>query len=89
MQTPSRHHLPVTADVLQNAASGAQTNNAEFSYNLTSQGFTLEYQGVQLADLASTPDSGGVLLPILRPYNRSKCACCDLCRAQPNPSVSV
>jgi hypothetical protein len=74
--------------VEQNRGNGAQTNTAEFNYNTTNNGFTLIYQGAQLADLEFTTDSGRYEWPIMRPEYRSECACCDLCKAQPNPSVS-
>lgn len=74
--------------VEQNHGNSNHTNTAEFNYDTTNNGFTLVYEGVQLADLAYTSDSGGYMWPIMRPNNRSECACCDLCKAQPNPNVS-
>ena len=74
--------------VEQNRGNGAQTNTAEFNYDPNNNGFTLIYQGEQLADLEFRPDSGPYQWPILRPEYRSECACCDLCKAQPNPNVS-
>lgn len=61
----------------------------QFNYE-DGRGFTLVYNGVTLADLAATWDSDGYRWPIIRAdlAYRGACACCDLCRAQPNPNVS-
>lgn len=73
--------------VEQNSGNKEKTNTAEFNYE-DGKGFTLFYQGVQLAELAATPDSGEYKWPILGERNRTACACCDLCRAQPNEQAS-
>lgn len=82
------------AALLQNQATADEnphTNTAEFDYNTTNNGFTLFYHDVQLADLAYTWDSRGWQWPIIREEFAggfaSACACCDLCRAQPNNAV--
>ena len=58
----------------------------QFNY-VEGNGFTLVYQGVQLADLSYVWDSGSYQWPIIREGVSGACACCDLCRAQPNAQV--
>ncbi|KAL4431042.1 hypothetical protein ABPG75_006298 [Micractinium tetrahymenae] len=62
----------------------------QFDYRTTNNGFTLIYNGVQLADVRNTWDSAPYQWPIIRSQfaYRGACACCDLCRAQPNPSAA-
>ncbi|KAL4425071.1 hypothetical protein ABPG77_010385 [Micractinium sp. CCAP 211/92] len=73
-----------------NNANQQQTNTAEFDYRPTNNGFTLFYNGEQLADVQATWDSAPYQWPIIRSKFafRGACACCDLCRAQPNPSAA-
>lgn len=64
---------------------------SQFDYRPENNGFTLVYNNEQLADVATTWDSPPYEWPIIRSEfaYRGACACCDLCRAQPNPSVSA
>ncbi|KAL4433923.1 hypothetical protein ABPG75_000364 [Micractinium tetrahymenae] len=75
--------------VEQNNGNPGRSNTAEFNYE-DGRGFTLVYNGVQQADLQATWDSGDYQWPIIRAdlAYRGACACCDLCRAQPNPSAA-
>ncbi|KAL4433924.1 hypothetical protein ABPG75_000365 [Micractinium tetrahymenae] len=72
---------------MQNKGNGQQTNTAEFNYR-DGSGFTTIWMGQAIADVQATADSAPYAWPIIRLQFRggSACACCDLCRAQPNPS---
>ncbi len=86
-------HLPLLS--LACAAAAPHCSNLrhlplpQFDYRPTNNGFTLFYNGEQLADVQATWDSAPYQWPIIRSKFafRGACACCDLCRAQPNPSV--
>ena len=77
--------------VEQNSGNTQQTNTAEFDYRTSNNGFTVVYNGNQLATVvipSDTPGTTGVLWPQLLPQFNNACSCCDLCRAQPNEQVS-
>jgi hypothetical protein len=76
--------------VEQNSSNQQATNTAEFDYKGGNSGFTLWYNGAQLAEVvlaSDTPHTEGVLWPQLLPPFDTPCGCCDLCRAQPNNDV--
>ena len=76
--------------VEQNSGNTQQTNTAEFDYRTSNNGFTVVYNGNQLATVvipSDTPATTGVLWPQLLPPFNTACGCCDLCRAQPNTQV--
>ena len=67
--------------------SNGNADRSEFNYR-DGSGFTLEYEGEQIADLDKVTGSGNDAWPVLRKDRRSPCGCCELCRAQLNANVS-
>ncbi|PSC74261.1 hypothetical protein C2E20_2516 [Micractinium conductrix] len=63
--------------------SNGNADRSEFNYR-DGSGFTLEYEGEQIADLDKVTGSGNDAWPVLRKDRRSPCGCCELCRAQLN-----
>ncbi len=61
--------------------------NAELKYN---EGFTVWFEGVELATLVSvTEDSEQRIWPQIKPGLPGLCACCELCKGQPNNQVTL